>query len=207
MIKDGGGAAGIDPNSLIHLTGDYLAARQKRVSAAGAERQRLSRIEKTGVNMKAYRLVMELRDKEPKEARVILEQAVQIAQALNLDFAKQGDLFAAVAVQTPNDVAQAALSKALAYEEGFKAGRAGRDPLDNRFAPGTVLHQEFYAAWVDGQRALADEMGVEPPADGERLQPEKKTRGRKKAEEDGVERRDAKPRGRRRRGSTGTALH
>lgn len=189
----------IDPNSLIHLTGDYLAARSKQRSAVGALRQRLARIEKTGVNLKAFNLVMALRDKEPKEARSIIEQMVQIARALDLEFVKQGDLFAAVAddAQKPNADAQSALAKATACEEGHKAGRAGRDPNDNRYPQGSPLHQEFWSGWTEGQRDLAYEMQVELPADGERLQPPPKGRGKKKGD-DGVEKRDAQPRGRRR---------
>lgn len=193
-------AAGFDPNSFLVLFADFLSARTKRESAAGTERARLARLEKAGINMHALRLVESLRKKEPKDARQILECALLYANVLDLEFAKQGDLFSVLdQAQAPSDFAKGTLSKAEAFEEGHKAGKAGRDALDNRFPQGSPLHAAFWDGWVEGQRALADEMGVEPPKDGSTLQPEKKARGRKKKAEAGVEQRDAAPRGRRRR--------
>jgi hypothetical protein len=190
-------AAGFDPNSFLILWADFLSARTKRESASGTERARLARLEKAGINMAALRLVESLRKKEPQDARQVLECALLYAQALDLEFAQQGDLFSVLdAAVSPNDFAKATLSKAQAFEEGHKAGKAGRDALDNRFPAGSPLHAEFYNGWVDGQAALASEMGVDAPDAGERLTPEKKTRGRKPKADDGVEQRDAAPRGR-----------
>jgi hypothetical protein len=114
---------------------------------------------------------------------------------MDLDVGKQLTLFSDDAAPA-TDRAKAEWTGAQAYEEGFKAGRQGRNSDDTRFPAGSPLHARFYEGWVAGQGVIAAEMGVERK-DGQTL---KRTSGRTK--DAGAEVVNAAPKGGRRRKPT-----
>jgi hypothetical protein len=181
---------GIAPNDFMTTLSDFIAAKTKEDSAAGLRRSIKGRFEKMGCHKQGLDLFLKLRKMEPADAELTLVSALRYCRWAQLGIGDQASLFpAGDDAGMPTEKAAKGLVEAQAYEEGFAAGKAGRDARDNRYELGSPLYARFFEGWKDGQGVIAADMGVDLPADGSTL--------RRKLKK-GVETREAKPRGGRR---------
>ncbi len=184
----------ISPNDFVGIIAELLKAETEKDARVGKLRSIRGRLEKQGCDMPAVDLVLKLRKLEPEVAETRLRNALRYARWLNMPVGQQGQLFSDDA-GAPSIEAQRQLTEAQAYDEGFKAGMAGRTGTDSRFEAGTVLHQRWRDGWDDGQAQLAENLGVDRPETGETLKPEKR-----QAKPKGASVATGKPRGRGARG-------
>lgn len=168
----------INPTDFLSTLSDYLAAETARDRSTAKARNVRKRFENMGCDMPALALMLSLRKLEPEEAEQRLRNALRYSRWANMKIGDQGDLFTINGVDAPAEKATAEWTEAQAVEEGYAAGKAGRDPNDSRFPLGSPLAQKHYEGWVQGQAYLAEALGREP-AEGETLKPAK--RGRPKA--------------------------
>ncbi|MBX9697900.1 MAG: hypothetical protein K2X74_00630 [Acetobacteraceae bacterium] len=192
---------GISPNDFAGTLADFVAAKTKEDSAAGTRRGIMARFEKLGAHKQGLNLFLKLRNMEPADAELTLTSALRYCRFAQLQIGDQATLFpASDDAGAPSTRAAKGLTEALAYEEGYGAGRGGRSRGDHRFEAGTPMHAKFDEGWIDGQTSLAMEMGEDLPADGSAL----RRKAKKKDGRDGAEQREAKPSGgRRARGVAG----
>lgn len=184
---------GISPTDFVAALAELIGARTKEQSAAGSRRAIMGRFEKLGVHKPGLQLFLKLRDMEPDDAELTLASALRYCRWAQLKVGEQATLFpASDDAGAPADKAAAGLSEAVAYEEGFNAGKAGRDAKDSRFPAGTPLYAKFWDGWRAGQATLAEALGEPLPKDGGTL---------RKQTKDGAEKREAKPKGGSRRAS------
>lgn len=187
--------SGLSPNDFTTALGDFVAARTKEASATGSRRAVMARFEKLGAHMPGLKLFLKLRDMEAQDAEAMLSSALRYCRWAQLGIGEQSSLFpASDDAGLPSDKARGGLADAVAYEEGHKAGLAGRAADDHRYPAGTPLAQRFYSGWCDGQAVLGERLGEGLPEDGSPL---RQKSGKKKGAADKVE---AKPSGGRRRG-------
>lgn len=185
-------ARGISPTEFTTTLADYITAKTKEDSATGTRRGLMARFEKMGAHKPGLQLFLRLRKMEPADAELMLSSALRYCRWAQLGIGDQATLFpASDDAGAPARKAADGLTEAVAYEEGFAAGKAGRDRDQHRYEAGSPMHAKFDEGWLDGQQALAMQLGEERPADGGPLR--KKGRG-------GAEKREAKPSGGRRRG-------
>lgn len=182
----------INPTDFLSALSDLIAADTARDRSTAKARNVRKRFENMGCDMPALALMLTLRKLEPEEAEQRLRNALRYSRWASMKIGDQADLFAGMDADTPAEKASAEWTEAQAKEEGYAAGKAGRDPNDSRFPLGSPLAQKHYEGWVEGQAYLAEALGREP-AEGETLKPAK--RGRPKAS--GAEPTSPKPRGRR----------
>lgn len=187
---------GITPNEFTTILAELLAARTREESAAGTRRSIMGRFEKMGAHKPGLQLFLKLRNMEPADAELMLTTALRYCRWAQMEIGDQATLFpASDDAGAPSAKASTGLAEATAFEEGFKAGKAGRSGTDHRYHAGTPMAQRFYEGWCDGQATLAESMGVERPTDGTTLR--KKVKGK---DGEGAEQREAAPSGGRRRG-------
>ena len=180
----------MSPTDFVSTLSDYVAAKIKEDSAAGTRRSIKARFDSLGAHKQGLDLFLKLRKMEPADAELTLVSALRYCRWANLPFGSQAQLFGASDdAGEPAQKAAAALTEAVAYEEGYAAGKAGRDSDDSRFHAGTPLAERFYTGWCDGQEALGLQLGEDRPETGKLI----KRRGKAK---EGVEVRAAVPRGR-----------
>jgi hypothetical protein len=191
---------GIAPTEFTAALADFITAKTKEDSAAGSRRAVMARFERLGVHKPGLSLFLKLRNMEPADAEMTLASALRYCRWAQLQIGDQATLFpASDDAGTPAAKSSAQLTEALAYEDGYAAGKAGRNADDSRFPAGTPLHARFYDGWVDGQEVLANEMGEDRPADGGTL----RKKSKRKDGGEGAEIRKAAPKGRGRRGVAG----
>lgn len=184
---------GISPTDFVAVLAELIGARTKEQSAAGSRRAIMGRFEKLGVHKPGLQLFLKLRDMEPADAELMLSSALRYCRWAQLKVGEQATLFpASDDAGVPSEKASAGLSEAAAYEEGFNAGKGGRDAKDSRFPAGTPLYAKFFDGWKDGQATLAEVLGEPLPKDGGTLRKQAKS---------GAEVRAAKPKGGARRAS------
>lgn len=187
---------GISPNDFTAALADLLAARTKEDSAAGSRRAVMARFEKMGAHKPGLQLFLKLRNMEPADAELTLVSALRYCRFAQLEIGDQASLFAASDdAGMPSAKAVDGLTEAVAYEEGYRAGKAGRNRGDHRYEAGTPMHARFDEGWVDGQATLAMELGEPLPEEGPL-----RRRTKRKDGGEGAEKRTAKPSGGRRRG-------
>lgn len=193
----------VAPNEFLAAVTELVKATTGKDSAVGKVRAIHGRLEAQGVDMKAFALAMRVRKMEEDAGAMFLRNFLTYAGWMGLShISRQGELFSSDGPQ-PNADAHKGLQAAVAYEEGYKAGLAGRRPDDSRWTPGTSFHAKFREGWGDGQMALAEQMGRGEPEEGEVLQPPKRGRKPKAGEEQAA----GKPRGRGGRGRRGSSAH
>lgn len=176
---------GISPTDFVAVLAELIGARTKEQSAAGSRRAIMGRFEKLGVHKPGLQLFLKLRDMEPADAELMLSSALRYCRWAQLKVGEQATLFpASDDAGAPAEKAAAGLSEAVAYEEGFNAGKAGRDAKDSRFPAGTPLYAKFWDGWRAGQATLAEALGEPLPKDGGTL---------RKVTSKGVEVREAPP--------------
>jgi hypothetical protein len=190
---------GIAPNDFTAALADLISAKTKEESAAGSRRAVMARFEKLGAHKPGLQLFLRLRNMEPADAELTLVSALRYCRFAQLEIGQQASLFAASDdAGAPSRKAADGLTEAIAYEEGFKAGKAGRNRGDHRYEAGTPMHAKFDEGWVDGQATLAMELGEPLPEEGPL-----RRRSKKKDGAEGSEVRSAKPKGRGGRGIRG----
>lgn len=188
---------GISPTEFTTALADLIGAKTKEDSAAGSRRAVMARFERLGVHKPGLQLFLKLRNMEPADAEMTLASALRYCRWAQLEIGDQATLFAASDdAGKPAQKATDGLTEAVAYEEGYAAGKAGRDRGQHRYEAGTPMHARFDEGWVDGQEVLANQLGEDRPKDG--------TLRKKKG---GAETRTAKPSGGRRRGRGRGAAH
>jgi hypothetical protein len=182
---------GISPTEFTTALADLLNARTKEDSAAGSRRSIMARFEKLGAHKPGLQLFFRLRKMEPADAEMMLVSALRYCRFAQLEIGDQATLFpASDDAGKPSAKSIGGLTEAVAYEEGYNAGKAGRNRGDHRYEAGTPMHARFDEGWVDGQATLAMELGEPLPEEGPLR---RKAKG-------GAEKRTAKPSGGRRRG-------
>lgn len=187
---------GISPTEFTTALADLLSARTKEDSAAGTRRSIMARFEKLGAHKPGLSLFLKLRKMEPADAEMTLVSALRYCRFAQLEIGDQATLFpASDDAGKPSAKAAAGLTEAVAYEEGYRAGKAGRNRGDHRYEAGTPMHARFDEGWVDGQATLAMELGEPLPEEGPLR---RKAKGKDGGE--GAEVREAKPSGGKRRG-------
>ncbi len=183
------------PNDFLALLSEYVAAKVKEESASGTRRSIKGRFEKIGAHKGGLDLFLNLRKLEPAEAELTLVSALRYCRWANMPLGSQAQLFSDDAA-APSEKATAGWTEAQAYEEGYKAGLAGRDANDTRFTLGSPLHHKHHDGWQDGQRDLCMQLFGREPADGEHVK--KGAKGEKKqAAKKGSTPVTGRPRGRR----------
>jgi|GEM_PF-2588378 ribosome modulation factor len=194
------------PNSIA--PNDFLAAivelddltrgKDRSVAKLRTVRQRM---EKQGTDMPALDLALSLRKLGTVEAEMRLRNALRYARWLSMEIGEQGTLFSDDA-DLPAGKAVEQYSEARIFDEGYKAGVAGRSASDHRHPQGTPAAMAFWNGWKDGQAFLAEQLG-RPAEEGETLKPAKR-QGKAKS---GAAAASGKPRGRggRRRGAAAHA--
>lgn len=176
---------GISPTDFVTAFSERLSAEAAKDSAVGKLRAKDKAMEKLGADLKVLAWVRQVRKMEPADAEAFVGKFFRYCRWLNMEVGTQPSLFAAADdFGKPTDKAILVLTEAVAFEEGQKAGKAGRDARDNRFEAGSPMYAKFYEGWVEGQKILAMQLGEERPADGSTL--------RKKSKKD-VEQREAAP--------------
>lgn len=189
---------GISPTDFVSVLADLIGARTKEQSAVGSRRAVMARFERMGVHKPGLQLFLKLRDMEPDDAELTLASALRYCRWAQMKIGDQATLFpASDDAGTPAAKTVAALTEASAYEEGFAAGKGGRDANDSRFPAGTPMHARFFDGWAAGQEVLANQLGEERPADGGTVR--RKAKGKDGGE--GAEVREARPKGGGRRAS------
>lgn len=146
----------ISSNAFVATVGELIAATTKKDGAVGKMRQVRARLEKDGANMRALDFVLKLRRMEGDDGALMLRDIIRYGKWLRLDALSQGELFAGLSddASPPNERVQGELLEAVAYEEGFRAGKGGRDRHDHRYAAGTPAAARHDEGWVDGQAAI-----------------------------------------------------
>jgi hypothetical protein len=152
---DAAPAPTVSPNEFTSVFAELIKATTRKHVSVAKMRGIRAQLEKAGTNMRALDFVIKLRRLEADEAAILLRDIFRYAGFLGMDAVKQGDMFAASDdVAMPNETQRGELAEAVAYEEGYRAGKAGRDAGDTRFPAGSPLHQRHYEGWVDGQAAI-----------------------------------------------------
>ncbi len=178
---------GISPTDFTSALADLLTARTKEDSAAGSRRAIMARFEKLGAHKPGLQLFLRLRKMEPADAEMMLVSALRYCRFAQLEIGDQATLFpASDDAGKPSAKSIGGLTEAVAYEEGYRAGKAGRNRGDHRYEAGTPMHARFDEGWCDGQATLAMELGEPLPEEGPLR---RKAKG-------GAEKRSAKPKGR-----------
>lgn len=177
---------------------DLTRGKDRSVAKLRTVRQRM---EKLGTDMPALDLALSLRKLGAGEAELRLRNALRYARWLNMEIGDQGTLFSDDA-DVPSAKVVEQYSEARVFEEGYKAGVAGRNASDHRHPQGSLAAQAFWNGWKDGQAFLAEQLG-RPAEEGETLKPAKR-QGKAKT---GATTASGKPRGRggRRRGGAAHA--
>ena len=193
--KQGGG---ISPTDFVAALADLVSAKTKEESAAGSRRAVMARFERMGAHKPGLQLMLKLRAMEPEDAELTLASALRYCRWAQMKIGDQATLFpASDDAGVPATKTVTALTEAEAFEEGFAAGKGGRDADDSRFPAGTPMQARFYDGWCSGQEVLANQLGEERPQDGGTVR--RKAKGKDGAE--GAEVREAKPKGGGRRAS------
>lgn len=191
---------GISPTDFVSTLSNLIEAKTKEDSAAGSRRAIMARFEKLGAHKPGLQLFLKLRNMEPADAELMLTSALRYCRFAQLGIGDQAALFpASDDAGAPASKAAAELTGMQAYEEGYDAGKAGRDSDDSRFPAGSPLAQRFYDGWCQGQAALAAQLDEPLPDDGSPL----RKKAKRKDGEDGAEVREAAPSGGKRRGRRG----
>lgn len=170
---------GINPNNFVTGLGDYIGARTRRESAAGHERAVVARLEKQGVNKKAFKLFLQLRDMEHEEAELLLLTTLRYCRFAKLPIGAQTSLFASSDdAGEPSTKASEELASAEVYDAGTRAGLAGDNHDSNPHEPGTERHQRWSQGWHNGQNELGKRMW---PGDDVTAKPKKKLGARRRS--------------------------
>lgn len=189
---------GISPTDFVAALAELVSAKTREDSAAGSRRAVMARFERMGAHKPGLQLMLKLRAMEPEDAELTLASALRYCRWAQMQIGDQATLFpASDDAGVPAAKTVDALTEAEAFEEGFAAGKGGRDAGDTRFSAGTPMHARFYDGWVAGQEALANQLGEERPEDGGTVR--RKAKGKDGGE--GAEVREAKPKGGGRRGA------
>lgn len=189
--------ANIAPNDFVALFSERISAEAAKDSAVGKLRAKDKAMEQLGADLKVLAWVRQIRKMEPADAEAFVGKFFRYCRWLNMEVGTQPSLFAAADdFGKPTEKAIAGLTEAVAFEEGFAAGKAGRNADDSRFEAGSPMHARFYDGWVAGQEVLAMQLGEERPADGSTL----RKKAKRKDGGEGAEVREAKPSGGKRRG-------
>lgn len=161
----------IAPSLLLELMGIAQRAKREADEALGKYRNVRKRMADAGVDMQALALVEKLAKLSPEEATDRLKSAFRLADILDVKIAQQAELFP----EGPDDSeatqkAQARWREDQAEDQGYRAGKAGRDRSDNPFPAGQPHAAAWDRGWGLGQAAIAAEMGPEgkKPKQGKR---------------------------------------
>lgn len=126
---------------LDEANGRYRAARK------GAEN--------AGVDLKTLGLLEQLAKLDDGEADYRLNKVFLYAGWLSLPIGTQVSLFEA---EPPKPEAEDAHRQWAASEAGVESGKHGANREDNPFPPGSPLHVQWDAGWLNGQKIIAHEM-------------------------------------------------
>ncbi len=189
---------GISPTDFVAALAELVSAKTREDSAAGSRRAVMARFERMGAHKPGLQLMLKLRAMEPEDAELTLASALRYCRWAQMSIGDQATLFpASDDAGVPAAKTVDALTEAEAFEEGFAAGKGGRDASDSRFPAGTPMQARFYDGWCAGQEVLANQLGEERPEDGGTVR--RKAKGKDGGE--GAEVREAKPKGGARRGA------
>lgn len=146
----------ISGTAFVGIVGDLIQATVKKDAAVGRMRTVRARLEKEGGNMRALDFVLRLRKMEGDSGALLLRDIIRYGKWLKLDALSQGELFASISddASAPNERVAGELLGAVAYEEGFAAGKGGRDRSDHRWEEGTPAAASFDDGWIAGQGAI-----------------------------------------------------
>jgi hypothetical protein len=146
----------VSGTQFVAHVGQLIQATVKKDQAVGRMRQVRAMLEKEGANMRALDFCLRLRKLEGDAGALMLRDIIRYGKWLKLDALSQGELFGTLSddAAAPNERVQGELLCAVAGEEGFKAGKAGRDRHDHRWEPGSPAAAAFDEGWVAGQGAI-----------------------------------------------------
>jgi hypothetical protein len=118
-------------------------------------------MEAKGCDMAALDLALSLNRLEPAERQSRLRAALRYVRLIDPEIDAQGSLLDVLDDEkaTVAPEARAEFRFAEIRQEGYAAGKAGRDSSDHRHPLGTPASAEFFAGWQEGQAALAVELG------------------------------------------------
>lgn len=146
----------VSGTQFVAHVGQLIQATIRKDSAVGRMRQVRALLEKEGANMRALDFCLRLRKMEGDAGALMLRDIIRYGKWLKLDALSQGELFGTLSddAAAPNERVQGELLAAVAQEEGFKAGKAGRDRYDHRWPEGSPAAAAFDEGWIAGQGAI-----------------------------------------------------
>lgn len=138
-IGDNSSLAMPEPDDWNHHRKAILGWREKVTTAQGGLRNAIKQAKKSGVDMKAFDLVVGIeRQNDPAKA-------LNFFQQLDMGLSLSGETTVRI---TPHDTL-AGDQIELVYKRGFADGEAGRT-ADNRYPEGSELHSEYARGWRHG---------------------------------------------------------
>jgi ribosome modulation factor len=149
----------ITPNQISEFMREIAQQERKVDEAVAVRRTILKRAKAAGAPTEAMLAVNKMMKLDPEEAAAKLRAIIQVSAIRGRKF-EQTDLFADFDNTVTGRAAEAD-DMWIVNEEGYQAGRAGVTRESCKYAPGSAKRQEWDRAWLDGQRAIAEEMGPE----------------------------------------------
>lgn len=158
--------ANLTPDKLVELAIEEARLKRAADEANAKFRAHRAKMDKSGVDMKAYADLLRLAKLDPAERAQRLQTMYRYGQQLDISLAKQADLFEAK-VDKPGDKMTAEQRRWAADEAGYDAGKNGMDRKNNPYEAGSDHFQAWDAAWVRGQGTIADRMKPKKGAKGD----------------------------------------
>jgi len=150
--------ANLTPDDLVKLVIEEARLKRALDEANAKFRAHRSKMDKAGVDLKAYAALQALAKLDPDERASRLKTMFRYAHQLDISLAKQGDLFAD-AVDRPGEKMTTEQRRWAADEAGYDAGKNGRDRSSNPYEAGSDFHVAWDEAWARGQATIAERMG------------------------------------------------
>lgn len=161
----------VSPDTIIYFAGKLAEAAAEKRLAAKAYSTLRKEFKETGLTLGVFDTVVRLVEQDdPDAVGSFVDEFLHIAQAFSMiPPGTQLNFF--------DGAGSAVDERERARKDGEIRGLMGKNPDEQRYQPGSDLHQEHMAGWHDGQGRLQQQF----IAHNERLRREKEEREAKKA--------------------------
>lgn len=158
--------ANLTPDQLVQLVIEEARFKRALDEANAKYRAHRAKMDKSGVDLKAYGDLVKLAKLDPAERQQRLRTMFRYGQQLDITLAKQADLFEAK-VDRPGDKMTAEQRRWAADEAGYDAGKNGKDSQTNPYEAGSEFFAAWNEAWGRGQATIAERMKPKKGAKGD----------------------------------------
>lgn len=124
----------------------------------------LKKAKKAGVNSKAITRVLTARLQDENDVVEQLRDELETFDFSGVVSNIKEKLLARLVVEEPTANEEAQISQDRAYDAGAFDYRSNYERSQNKFIPGTSLHDAWDRGWLASQAVTASEMTPEPPA-------------------------------------------